>query len=115
MWVSPIGAEAAADVAEWEKNDPAFRAERERQRPYADLAKMVIRLRALEGLSQEELAQRMGTSKAAISRLESGRQRPTMETLRRLAEALGGRLMVTIEMPTTGVAAEEDSRRVVAL
>ena len=98
-WESPVGAAAADDIAEWEANDPAFRAARERMRPYADLAKLVIRVRTVEGLSQQELARRMGTTKAAISRLESGRHRPTVETLRRLAEALGGRLTLTIVMP----------------
>ena len=98
-WESPVGARVADDIAEWEATDPAFNAERERLRPYAEVAKLVVRLRALEGLSQEQLARRMGTTKAAISRLESGRHRPTVETLRRLAEALGGRLILTIVMP----------------
>jgi len=115
-WVSPIGAHVADDIAEWEARDPEFRAERERMRPYADLAKFVVRLRAREGLSQEELARRMGTTKAAISRLESGRHRPTMETLRRLAEALGGRLLVTIEMaPSAKRGTAEESHEAVAL
>jgi ribosome-binding protein aMBF1 (putative translation factor) len=115
-WESPIGAAVADDIAEWEATDPAFKAERERMRPYAELAKLVIRLRALEGLSQEELAGRMGTTKAAISRLESGRHRPTVETMRRLAEALGGRLTLTIVMPPSaerGLTAER--REAVAL
>jgi ribosome-binding protein aMBF1 (putative translation factor) len=115
-WESPIGGRVADDIAEWEANDPAFKAERERMRPYAELAKLVIRLRALEGLSQEELARRMGTTKAAISRLESGRHRPTVETLRRLAEALGGRLTLTIVLPPSaerGLTAER--REAVAL
>jgi ribosome-binding protein aMBF1 (putative translation factor) len=110
-WVSPIGARVADDIAEWEANDPEFRALRQR-RPYADLAKLIIRLRTVEGLSQEELARRMGTTKAAISRLESGRHRPTVETLRRLAEAVGGRLTITIVMPDSserGIAARHEA------
>lgn len=115
-WVSPIGARVADDIAEWEARDPDFRTVRERMRPYADLAKLVVRLRAREGLSQEELARRMGTTKASISRLESGRHRPTMETLRRLAEALGGRLLVTIEIaPATECGVPEPSDDAVAL
>jgi ribosome-binding protein aMBF1 (putative translation factor) len=110
-WESPVGAAVADDIAEWDTTDPAFKAERERMRPYAELAKLVIRLRALEGLSQEELARRMGTTKAAISRLESGRHRPSVETLRRLAEALGGRLTLTIVMPTTNERGSITERR----
>ena len=110
-WESPVGTAVADDIAEWEANDPAYKAERERMRPYAELAKLVIRLRALEGLSQEELARRMGTTKAAISRLESGRHRPTVETMRRLAEALGGRLTLTIVMPASAERGSATERR----
>jgi ribosome-binding protein aMBF1 (putative translation factor) len=110
-WKSPIGAKVADDIAEWEATGAGFTAERERMRPYAELAKLVIRLRALESLSQEELARRMGTTKAAISRLESGRHRPTVETLRRLAEALGGRLTLTIVMPPSAERGSTAERR----
>jgi len=110
-WESPVGVPVADDIAEWHANDPAFQAERERMLPYAELAKLVIRLRALEGLSQEELARRMGTTKAAISRLESGRHRPTVETLRRLAEALGGTLTLTIVMPPSAERGSATERR----
>lgn len=108
-WVSPIGTRVADEIAEREANDPEYRAFRRRMRPYAELAKLIVRLRTVEGLSQEELARRMGTTKAAVSRLESGRHRPTVETLRRLAEAVGGRLTITIVMPEPsehGVASE---------
>jgi ribosome-binding protein aMBF1 (putative translation factor) len=116
MWVSPVGASVADDITEWEASDPAFRTERARMRPYADLARLVVRLRAREGLSQEELARRMGTTRAVISRLESGRHRPTMETLRRLAEALGGRLLVTIEMtPSARPGPADESHEAIAL
>ena len=45
-------------------------------------------------LTQEALAERVGTSKAAISRLESGRHAPTAETLRKIARAFGGHLVI---------------------
>jgi len=38
----------------------------------------------------------MGTSVSAISRLESGFHVPSLETLRKLAEALGGRVKIDI-------------------
>jgi transcriptional regulator with XRE-family HTH domain len=49
------------------------------------------------GISQAELARRVGTTKSAISRLESGRHRPNVETLQRVAEAVGARLVITFE------------------
>lgn len=52
--------------------------------------------RKAAGLTQEEIADRMGTTKSAISRLESslgnGRMSPSLATLRRYAAAVGCRL-----------------------
>ncbi|RMH80602.1 MAG: XRE family transcriptional regulator [Actinomyces sp.] len=55
---------------------------------------MVILRRAELGLTQQELAERMGTTKSVISRIESGQHRTSTETLRRLAEALDGHAVV---------------------
>jgi transcriptional regulator with XRE-family HTH domain len=49
------------------------------------------------GLSQKEFAERVGTSHSAISRIESGRHRTSVATLKRLAEALDLRLVVGFE------------------
>jgi ribosome-binding protein aMBF1 (putative translation factor) len=51
------------------------------------IASELIRARARAGLSQAELAARMGTSQSAIARLESGRTLPSAKTLLRFAEA----------------------------
>lgn len=40
------------------------------------------------GISQTELANRVGSDKSAISRYENGTQRPSLETLMRIADAL---------------------------
>jgi transcriptional regulator with XRE-family HTH domain len=40
-------------------------------------------------VTQEELAERTGMSRASISRIESGQQRPRISTVRKLAAALG--------------------------
>ena len=50
---------------------------------------MIMR-RARLGLTQQELAERMGTTKSVISRIESGQHRTSTDTLRRLAESLDG-------------------------
>jgi DNA-binding XRE family transcriptional regulator len=64
-------------------------------------AYQVARLRILRGLTQEQLAQLVGTKQSSIARLESGRELPRLSFLQRVVEALGGRLIVTIEPCST--------------
>ncbi len=45
--------------------------------------------RQSRGLTQEQLARKIGVDQAAISRMENGKQRITLELLGRMAEALG--------------------------
>lgn len=54
----------------------------------------MLRARAEAGLTQEALAERMGTTQSAVARLEGGRVSPTVETLRKYAKAVGKRLKV---------------------
>jgi ribosome-binding protein aMBF1 (putative translation factor) len=56
------------------------------------IATELIRARSRAGLSQTELAARMGTSQSAIARLESGRTLPSAKTLIRFAEATGSKV-----------------------
>jgi ribosome-binding protein aMBF1 (putative translation factor) len=68
------------------------------------IADLAILHRTRAKITQDELASRMGTSISAISRLESGFHVPSLETLRKLAEALGGRVKIEIvgtELPTS--------------
>jgi predicted transcriptional regulator len=71
---------------EWLK-DPAVKAEYDRLAPEFAISAELIRARVRAGLSQAELAERMGTSQSAIARLESGRTLPSAKTLLRFAEA----------------------------
>jgi len=57
---------------------------------------MVHRLRTDAGLTQAELAERMSTTQSAIARMEGGGSRPTLETLERLAKAVGAELVVGV-------------------
>jgi transcriptional regulator with XRE-family HTH domain len=60
------------------------------------LASMLIQARAKARLSQEELAERMGTSQSTIARLESGAAKPSLSTLERFAKATGTRVRVSL-------------------
>jgi transcriptional regulator with XRE-family HTH domain len=64
---------------------------------FEELTRVVIKHRGALGISQEELARRVGTSHSAISRIESGRHKTSVETLQRLAHALGVRLVIGFE------------------
>lgn len=91
--ISPAGTPHRESMRRRARN-PEYRAELERLAPYEALARIVIRRRGQLGLSQAELAQRMGTSHSAISRIESGQHATTVQTLRRLADALGTHLVM---------------------
>jgi ribosome-binding protein aMBF1 (putative translation factor) len=58
----------------------------------------IVAARVRRGWTQEELAHRTGTTQSAIARLESGQAQPRMRTLQKLAEALGARLVVRLEV-----------------
>jgi transcriptional regulator with XRE-family HTH domain len=61
-----------------------------------DVGEKVRDAREAAGLSQRELAARMGTSQAAVARLEVGGVGATLTTLQRMAAALD--LKVTVEL-----------------
>lgn len=61
------------------------------------LASQMLKERARAGLTQDAVALRMGTTKSAISRLESaGRHAPSLATLKRYASAVGCELQVKL-------------------
>lgn len=68
--------------------DPEFRALYEREREALRIGMEVVKRRRALGLTQRELAREVGTSEAAISRLESGDANATIWTLKRVAAAL---------------------------
>jgi transcriptional regulator with XRE-family HTH domain len=80
----------------WAKK-PGFKKDYEALEEQYALANLLIGARVKAGLSQAELAEKMGTSQSAIARLESGRVRPSLTTLTRLAKATGTRLRITLE------------------
>lgn len=81
---------------EWFK-DPEFVREYDALEEEFALATALIKARADAGLTQEELAQRMGTTQSVIARLEGGKSRPSTTTLARVAKATGTRLRVSFE------------------
>ena len=78
---------------EWMK-DPEFRREREKLEPELVLIGLMIEARTKKGMTQEELAKKMGTKQSAISRFESGRVRPRWDFILKLTHALDARIKI---------------------
>ena len=68
--------------------DPEYRRAYERSRLANDVAIKVIQYRVKHGLSQAELARRLGMRQPNVARLESGDHEPTIATLSLLAQVL---------------------------
>jgi ribosome-binding protein aMBF1 (putative translation factor) len=80
----------------WMK-EPKYRKAYEALEEEFALASAVIDVRNRAGLSQKELASKMGTTQPVVARLESGRVRPSLRTLQRLAQATRSRLLISFE------------------
>lgn len=87
---------ADAVFAEWRK-DPEYVREYDALEREFSLASAVIGARTRAGLTQAQLAERMGTSQSAVARLESGKALPSVATLEKLAAATGSRLRIALE------------------
>ena len=64
---------------------------------FARIAHQVAARRSELGLSQRELAERVGTTQSAIARLERGGRPPRIDTLLRIADALECDLVVDLK------------------
>jgi ribosome-binding protein aMBF1 (putative translation factor) len=76
--------------------DPEVRREYDALAPEFEFSAELLRARLRSGLSQAELAARMGTSQSAIARLESGRTLPSTKTLLRFAEATSSKVKLRL-------------------
>lgn len=77
--------------------NPAFRQEYENLEPEHQLMKAVIERRKLKGMTQAELAQKVGTRQSAIARLESGSYNPSLRFLKKVAKALGAKIEISLK------------------
>jgi ribosome-binding protein aMBF1 (putative translation factor) len=90
---------------EW-RRDPAYVAEYEALEEEFALAAALIKARGDGAITQEQVAQAMGTTQAVVARLEGGKTIPSTRTLQRFAEATGTRLRIRFE--PVGVAGNRD-------
>ena len=72
---------------------PALEVDRTLQVLVADL----IAARAAAGMTQQDVAERMASTKSVVSRLESGvRTRPTLSTIEKYARAVGATVEIRV-------------------
>ncbi len=79
--------------------DPEFKKEWEKLEPQYQLEHEIIKARIESKLTQEELAKKMDTTQAAISRIESGSVSPSINTVNRIAMAFGKKLEIRFVSP----------------
>lgn len=85
------------DFKVWLKDsikNPEFKDAYDRQEPEFAIIRAIIEARITSGLSQKELAGKMGTKQSVISRLESGNANPSIKFLQKIAVALDAHLVV---------------------
>lgn len=79
--------------------DPEFRKKYEALEPEFALARTLIEARTMAGLTQEQVAGRMGTTQSVVARLEGGGSLPSIKTIRRYAEATGTKPEIRLVQP----------------
>ncbi len=92
----PVPYNHEEELLESMKNEE-FRREYEALEPKYALIRELLLARQHSGMTQEAVAEKIGTTKSAISRLESaGKHAPSITTLRKYAEAVGCELEIRL-------------------
>ncbi len=105
--IGPIGKTADQASRRRAARSVDYRRAQAAKEGYREVAWLLIKYRMEHGLTQEELAARVGTSYSQISRIENGRQRTSLDTLLRIAHALDLKMIVGFEQ----VAGEKRGQR----
>jgi transcriptional regulator with XRE-family HTH domain len=78
----------------------------------SQIGRVLERLRRESGLTQAALAARIGTTQAALSKIETGRTLPGLELLDRIARAVGRPITLRLGEPVPRASPDERRRRV---
>jgi len=74
----------------------AVRTQYEALNPEFEMITLLIKKRLQRGLTQKDLARRIGTKQASISRFESGTYNPSLGFMYKIADALNARLKISV-------------------
>lgn len=78
--------------------NPEIKKEYDRLEPEYELIRSIIRERLRKNMTQEQLAEKIGTQKASIARLENPNYgKSLLPTLKKVAQALDCRLVIRLE------------------
>lgn len=80
----------------WMK-DPEYRRAYEESETEFQIASQMIEARIKQNITQEELAKKVKTGQAVISRLEGANAKPSISLLERVARALNIKFNITIQ------------------
>ena len=97
-------------IARLKAEDPEFAESYERGYQAFRLGAMLQLAREDAGMTQEQVAQRLGTRKSAISRIENNAGDLRLSTLQRYAEAVGRELILELGQPGEARATARDQR-----
>lgn len=91
--------------------DPEVKQEYDALQKSYDIAKIIYSIRTEANLTQEQLAKRIGTKQANISRAEKGSSNITVGTLSKIAEATGYELIISVKPATKKTVAAKTTTR----
>lgn len=89
------------DYLEERMQDQEFKVAYDEWEPDFNIADTLLSFRAANHLTQEELAKLIGMNRSRLSELESASGNPTLQTLKKIATALGAKLEIRFK-PTKG-------------
>jgi len=88
------------DFDKWHRKmlkDPEFKKAYDDLEPEFAVIRAIIEKRIKDGLTQKQLAKKIGIKQPIISRLESGTYNPSLKFLKKIAKALDAKLVVTLK------------------
>lgn len=96
LYLSKIKLIAFEDVLKEALKDPEWKKGYDALEVEFSIIEQVLKKRLEKGISQKQLAEKIGTKQSAIARLEGGNTNPSVAFLEKVAKALGGKLQISI-------------------
>jgi len=85
------------DYLDEQLKNPEIKKEYDRLAPEYEIISAIITARKEMGISQSELAKLIGTDQSRISKLERGVLNPSLDFIKRVAEAMGKTVHISFE------------------